>query len=190
LLQRFPYDFTKFIDDAITANCLQIGTDHHGLRVVKAVLALRRPSELTRLFKTIAKLTMKLVENQFGNYVIQSLLDVAPPNVRTNVKVKMEGKYMRLSQQKFSSNVVEKCLKQSSAHWRGIIIKELMQQPQVSDLLRDRYGNYVLQTALSVASPQQVQEISEAINQHLPSLRENVRGKWKKMLKKAAQRVV
>jgi hypothetical protein len=76
--------------------------------------------------------------------------------VRTNIKVKMEGKYMRLSKQKFSSNVVEKCLKQSSTHWRSIIIRELTAQPSVSELLRDRYGNYVLQTALSVATPQQV----------------------------------
>jgi mRNA-binding protein PUF3 len=78
MLQRFPYSSTKFIDDAIQANCLQVGTDHHGLRVVKAVVSTRRAPELTRLFKQIARLTMKLVENQYGNYVIQSVLDVAP----------------------------------------------------------------------------------------------------------------
>jgi hypothetical protein len=68
MLQRFPYGSTKFIDDAIVANVSQIATDHHGLRVVKAVLAVRRPAELTRLFKQVARLTMKLVENQYGNY--------------------------------------------------------------------------------------------------------------------------
>jgi len=189
LLQRFSYASTKFIDEAIVNNCLQIGTDHHGLRVVKTVVASRRPSELTRLFKQVARFTMKLVENQYGNYVVQSVLDVAPTGVRTNIKVKMEGKYMRLSKQKFSSNVVEKCLKESSAHWRTIIIRELIQQPAVSDLLRDRYGNYVLQTALSVSGPAQVGEIMDSITPHLATLRENVRGKWKKMLKKACGRV-
>lgn len=185
MLQRFPYESTKFVDDAIVANIGQIGTDHHGLRIVKAILAVRRPVELTRLFKQVARLTMKLVENQYGNYVIQAILDVAPPGVRTNIKVKMEGKYMRLSKQKFSSNVVEKCLKQSSTHWRTIIIRELIAQPAVSELLRDRYGNYVLQTALGVANAQQVQEIVRSITPYLPSLRDNVRAKWKKMLRKA-----
>lgn len=189
MVQRLPYESTKFIDDAILNNSLQIGTDHHGLRVVKAVLTTRRPTELTRLFKQIARLTMKLVENQYGNYVIQSVLDVAPTAVRTNIKVKMEGKYMRLSKQKFSSNVVEKCLKQSSAHWRAIIVRELIAQPAVSDLLRDRYGNYVLQTALAVSTGQQVTEIMQSITPHLSSLRENVRSKWTKMLKKACSRV-
>ncbi len=69
----------------------------------------RRVTELARVFKQVSRLTMKLVENQYGNYVVQSVLDVAPAGVRTNIKVKMEGKYMRLSKQKFSSNVVEKC---------------------------------------------------------------------------------
>src|SRR4051812_45657172 len=101
----------------------------------------------------------------------------------------MEGKYMRLSKQKFSSNVVEKCLKQSSSHWRTIIIRELIAQPAVSELLRDRYGNYVLQTALSVANAQQVQEIVRSITPYLPSLRDNVRSKWKKMLKKSHQNI-
>ena len=189
MLQRFPYQSTKFIDDAITNNVGVVATDHHGLRVFKAVLCVRRASELTRLFKQVARMTMKLVENQYGNYSLQAVLDVAPPGVRTNIKVKMEGKYMRLSKQKFSSNVVEKCLKQSSSHWRTIIIRELTAQPAVAELLRDRYGNYVLQTALGVANAQQVGEIVRAITPYLASLRDNVRSKWKKMLKKAGATV-
>jgi hypothetical protein len=55
--------------------------------------------------------------------------------------------------QKFSSNVVERCLKLSSTHWRAIIIRELTAQDSVAELLKDRYGNYVLQTCLSVVSP-------------------------------------
>jgi len=188
MLQKFPYQATKFIDDAILANCLQIGTDHHGLRVVKAVVACRRPADLTRLFKQISRLAIKLVENQYGNYVVQSVLDVCSHAVATSIKMKMEGKYMRLSKQKFSSNVIEKCLKQSGSHWRSIVINELCEQPGVSELLRDRYGNYVLQTALSVASGPQVQQIMQSITPHLPTLRENIRSKWKKMLKKAAAR--
>ena len=130
-----------------------------------------------------------LASGQLTHNCVQAVLDVAPPGVRTNIKVKMEGKYMRLSKQKFSSNVVEKCLKQSSAHWRTIIIRELTAQPAVAELLRDRYGNYVLQTGLNVANAAQVQDILRAITPYLPSLRDNVRSKWKKMLKKAGAAV-
>ena len=189
MLQRFPYASTKFIDEAICNHVGVVATDHHGLRVFKALLCVRRPVELTRLFKQVARMTMKLVEGPYGNYCVQAVLDVAPPGVRTNIKVKMEGKYMRLSKQKFSSNVVEKCLKQSSSHWRSIIISELTAQPAVAELLRDRYGNYVLQTGLNVANAAQVQDILRAITPYLPSLRDNVRSKWKKMLRKAGAAV-
>lgn len=185
LLEKFPYPSTVFLDEAIQENCLLVGTDHHGLRVVKAILAVRRPCELTLLFKHIARLTMKLVSNQYGNYVIQAVLDVGNHGVCTNIKVKMEGKYMRLSKQKFSSNVVEKCLRQSTGHWRATITRELLATPGISDLLRDRYGNYVLQTALSVADAQHAIEVKQAILPHLPRLRDNVRTKWEKMLRQA-----
>ena len=49
-------------------------------------------------------------------------------------------------------------------------------------------GNYVLQTALSVADGPQALEIESAITPHLAKLRENVRLKWKKMLKKHLSR--
>lgn len=185
ILQKFDVQYTRFIDDAVTIGCGSIGTDHHGLRVIKAVLAVRRPNELSKLFKQASRLTMKLVENQYGNYLIQSILDCAPPAVRTNIKVKMEGKFMRLSKQKFSSNVVEKCLKQSSAHWRNIIIRELIAQPAVGELLRDRYGNFVIQCSLTVANTQQIQEISTAITPYLHTLRDNVKSKWHRLLHKA-----
>lgn len=189
MLQRFSCAATSFIDKAIIQHCLHIGTDHHGLRVVKAVINSREPMDLEGLHACITHLAMDLVENQYGNYVIQCVLDSAPPNVRSDIQRKMRGRYMRLSKQKFSSNVVEKCLKQGSNHWQNVIINELTSQPEVSDLLRDRYGNYVLQTALSIASGAQVAQIMTSIAQHLPTLRENVRIKWRKMLKKAVNRL-
>lgn len=63
----------------------------------------------------------------------------------------------------------------------------MIAQPAIGELLRDRYGNYVLQTALQVANSQQVSDIQRAITPYLPALRENVRAKWKKMLKRACQ---
>ena len=130
-----------------------------------------------------------MYHRQYGNYIIQSVLDVAPKAVCTNIKVKMEGKYLRLAKQKFSSNVVERNLRNSSPAWRGIIIKELTSQPAVGEVLRDRYGNYCLQTALGVANAQQVDELIRAITPHLPTLRENVRAKWETILKQAMERV-
>lgn len=236
-LQRFPFPYTKFIHEAIQKSCLEICTDHHGLRVIKAVIDigpvgvrllpffacrfvfvrffstafLFAAQELHGVFKTVSRLTMKLAENQYGNYCIQHVLDAAPANVCSNIKMKMEGKYVRLSKQKFSSNVVEKCLRQSSYDWRSVIIRELTSA--VGELIRDRfvrsfccflffdrldlcllfcsspsYGNYVLQTVASVADAKQVQMLVRAVTPYLSLLRDNVRSKWEKILKAAQMR--
>ncbi len=55
----------------------------------------------------------------------------------------LTGKYLRLSKQKFSSNVVERNLRSSSPNWRRIIIRELTSQPAVGEVLRDRYGTWL-----------------------------------------------
>jgi hypothetical protein len=50
------------------------------------------------------------------------------------------------------------------------------------------YGNYVLQTAVSLADSQQIAEFTRAVTPHLQQLRENVRTKWTKIIKTATQR--
>ena len=187
-LQNFKEN-SAFILQALEENIVEVGTDHHGLRVVKAVLSQFDARALSAIFKEVTRTTTRLVENQYGNYVIQSVLDVAPKSVSTNMKVKMEGKYLRLSKQKFSSNVVERTLRDSSALWRGIIINELTAQPAVGEVLRDRYGNYCLQTALTVADDAQVEVLINGITPHLTSLRDNVRQKWEMLLHQARERV-
>ncbi len=186
-LQRFPLAQCPFILACLQKSCLEIATDHHGLRVLKTILDMGPASELHGVFKAISRLTMKLAENQYGNYCIQHVLENAPANVCTNIKMKMEGKYCRLAKQKFSSNVVEKCLRTSTHEWRSVILRELT--TNVNELIRDRYGNYVLQTAVSLADGPQVMQFSQSVGPYLNSLRDNVRAKWLKIIQTASQRV-
>lgn len=62
-----------------------------------------------------------------------------------------------LSVQKFSSNVIEKCLQvavSSSPDLYDAIIKEITDADLLA-LLQDRYANFVIQTALDVADDSQ-----------------------------------
>lgn len=58
-----------------------------------------------------------------------------------------------LSKQKFSSNVIEKCLEFNDFQMNQEIVQSLMLQcnEQYFDLLCHQYGNYVVQKCLSVA---------------------------------------
>ena len=60
-----------------------------------------------------------------------------------------EGSYVHLSTQKFSSNVVEKCLRFFSDHDKAMIVFELLSVTRFEMLLQDPYANYVIQSALT-----------------------------------------
>lgn len=55
--------------------------------------------------------------------------------------------YVKLATQKFSSHVVEKCLKHYPES-RAEIVCELTYVPNFEYRLKDPFGNYVIQTAL------------------------------------------
>lgn len=58
---------------------------------------------------------------------------------------------MSLSCNKYGSNVVEKCLLDSGEEQSSQIIFELLTNRNISMLLLHPFGNYVIQTALSVS---------------------------------------
>ena len=173
------------IDNVLAAHVFDIAIDHHGLRVLKMYLHCRQTADLSSLCHATIPLTLQLVENSYGNYYIQALLDACGPTWRAAVKEQMRNSFVMLSQSKFSSNVVEKCLVQSHISWKRVIIHELIHPSVVKAVITDRYSNYVCQTAVTVADNGLLNDIDMAVQPHLNTLRENVRKKWKTLLLQA-----
>lgn len=62
----------------------------------------------------------------------------------------LAGSYGDLSMQKYSSNVVEKCLQVAKEGERlPKIVNELIKDPRFDKIMQDPYGNYAIQTALN-----------------------------------------
>jgi hypothetical protein len=92
----------------------------------------------------------------------------------------LRGHYSDLAVQKFSSNVVEKCLKLGGpglTKSREAVVIELMESPSLGRLLQDPYANYVMQSALAVTSGELHSQLVDAIRPHLTSLRGTPHGK-------------
>ncbi|EPS63864.1 hypothetical protein M569_10920 [Genlisea aurea] len=62
------------------------------------------------------------------------------------------GRFPFLSMNKFSSNVVEKCLRVADQYQRLQIVNELINGPDFSNLLVNPFGNYVVQSAIKTTS--------------------------------------
>ena len=61
-----------------------------------------------QLVRQISKNALALVRDQFGNYVVQYVLDLDFSIVRVELIQEFSGHIASLSTQKFSSNVIEK----------------------------------------------------------------------------------
>jgi len=89
------------------------------------------------------------VVNLFRNYVVQYIIELKIPAASAQLTSQFEGHYVHLATQKFSSHVVEKCLKFIDDS-RARIVYELLSVSHFEQLLQDPYANYVIQSALEV----------------------------------------
>ena len=101
--------------------------------------------------------TRKLVQDPYGNYVVQYLLDLRRPELTLGIALGLQGAFVELSLQKFSSNVIEKCLRAGDGRVISVVCAEVTESSQLGQLLHDKFANYVLQTILTVGADAEVQ---------------------------------
>lgn len=137
-----------------------------------------------RLVDAVREHTLELVQDAFGNYVAQHLIINKPAGLAAAGKTApvtliidaMKGSMFELSLHKFSSNVLEKCLQNSSDKDRNKIINEILNPPNqlpseaVRVLLFHQYGNYVFQQSLEIAKDPQFSLLVEHAKPHIQSI--------------------
>jgi hypothetical protein len=99
--------------------------------------------------------------------------------------MKMRGRILHLAVQKFSSNVVEKCIAAVEPQLRHQLIDELIgpDRSGIHVLMESQYGMYAIQKAIHHATPKQLHEMRQGIQRHVGGLHNRkMRSKWEKLL--------
>ncbi|KAJ4966970.1 hypothetical protein NE237_018819 [Protea cynaroides] len=170
-LQCLSNEDNKFIFKAAAKYCPDIATHRHGCCVLQRCIAHSIGEYREKLVAEIATNGLVLAQDAFGNYVVQFVLELKIPTATANLISQFEGNYVHLSTQKFSSNVVEKCLKVFGEENRSRIILELLSYSHFGQLLQDPFANYVIQSALGVTKGSVHASLLEAIRPHAAILR-------------------
>lgn len=170
-LQSFEADGNKAIFDAAAVHCLEIGMQCHGCCVLQRCIARSRGEHREKLVASIACNGFELAQDAYGNYVVQYVIDLKIPNANSSLAQQFQGKYIHLSMQKFSSNVVEKCLKVFKEADKAKIILELLAMPHLEQLLQHPYANYVIYSALQNSKGSLHSALTNAIRPHVELLR-------------------
>lgn len=161
----------QFIFDAVGQHCVDVGTHRHGCCVLQRCIDHASGDQKAWLIRQISNNAYVLVQDPFGNYVVQYILDLNEPIFTEPLVAMFAGRVAQLSKQKFSSNVIEKCLRCAQEPSKDMLIEEMLQPNQLDGLLRDSFANYVIQTALDYANPNMKNRLIEAIRPHLPAIR-------------------
>ena len=92
---------------------------------------------------------LSFIQHPYANYAVQSLIsntDLAYCDVIIDTIVQ---NYLSLSMQKFSSNVVENCIKYGKESTVKKIFKNIIEQEKLESLLNNNYGNFVLEKLIA-----------------------------------------
>ncbi|KAK3304344.1 armadillo-type protein [Chaetomium strumarium] len=161
----------SFIFDAVGKHCVEVGTHRHGCCVLQRCIDHADGQQKIWLIECITAHAVTLVQDPFGNYVVQYIIDLNEETFTEPLVQQFKNRIAALSKHKFSSNVVEKCLRCASEQSRDMIVSELLAHGEIDRLLRDSFGNYVIQTALDYSTPISKHRLVEAIRPSLPGIR-------------------
>lgn len=176
-LNRLAPEDSQFIYDAVAQKCVDVATHRHGCCVMQRCIDHATDAQRLQLVHEITRHTLPLVQDPFGNYVVQYVLDLNDPPFNEAVTHQFLHHVCVLSAQKFSSNVIEKCIRVADPASRKLLIDELIDEARLESLLRDSFANYVVQTALDYAEPAQRAQLVNCIRPILPAIRNTPYGK-------------
>jgi len=167
-LDNLPPKHNQWIYDAVIGSIEEVARDRVGCVIVKRCIDHANPEQKQKLVEEVTVKALALVQDPFGNYVVQHILDKYPTEDQSHKLIRnLLGSITDLCTQKFSSNVVEKCLKVADPDTRKHMLIEITESEMLPQLLNDRFANFVVQTALDVAEPEQRQLLVKNILPHL-----------------------
>ena len=117
----------NFIIDDVLGNVRELSCHTFGCRVLQRILEHCTEAKKTQLLDKLTPFHRELLDDQFGNYVIQHVLEFGRHNDRESVMlIVIQQGILRMSQQKYASNVVEKLLKYGTPAQRNHLIREML----------------------------------------------------------------
>jgi hypothetical protein len=176
-LNRLSAEDAQFIYDAVGSQCVIVGTHRHGCCVLQRCIDHASGDQRARLIAQITSNAFSLVQDPFGNYVVQYILDLSEPHFTDPLCQTFLGNIPPLSKQKFSSNVIEKCLRTAEPPMRRRMVEELLVPRELEAMLRDSFANYVVQTAMDFVDADTRTRLMDVIRPILPSIRQTPHGR-------------
>ena len=186
ILSNFEDRFIQEIIDFACNNFLDLAYHVNGVCVVKKIILMTHKKELhKKIKKKIYDNTLKLIVHQYGNYVIQVIIENWEDNEIKEIIDLCKDKYVSLSNQKYSSNVVERIIEKNKENLE-YYIEQICCENNLIEVIRNNFGNYVIQKAVKLSSGNMRKKLITKIIKNLNKLGdEKIINKWKYIISNA-----
>ncbi|KAK7265235.1 hypothetical protein RJT34_32851 [Clitoria ternatea] len=181
-IESIPTKKIGFIISAFHGQVAILSMHPYGCRVIQRVLEhCSNEDQCQFIVDEILESVSTLAQDQYGNYVTQHVLERGKPWERSQIINKLSGHVVQLSQHKFASNVIEKCLEYGDATERQLLVAEIVGQDKQNDnlltMMKDQFANYVVQKVLEICSENQQAMLLSRIRLHAHVLKKYTYGK-------------
>ena len=159
IVQRLIFiksNYIQIVYDKIFDNIQFIAVTRDGSNFIKKLIEFLDEDNMTSLIKAINDNLAIIITNQHGNYIIQNIIMKENLYLKFVIIETITKNIVSFSNQKFSSNVVEKCFE--VFEMKDKVLDELIKSNNFEQILLNEYGNYVIQKAL-MKSDQNKQQI-------------------------------
>ena len=177
----FEREYTGNIISFVVENFILLANNVNGLCLAKKILISEYQSENFLYLKLLLKENcLSLIENPYGNYALQVVIESWNEIDLEEVFERILKYSTQLTTMKYSSNVLEKCILKSEFflnRYVECVVKD------IGVLIRNGYGNYVIQTAVKFSKGDFKRMLVIAIENNLDCLCERkLISKWKTII--------
>jgi pumilio RNA-binding family len=151
----------------------------YGCRVIQRLIEFCASSQISPLLNEVLHSCMELATDQYGNYVVQHVMEHSSrPGDRQNIMQRVCENVLSLSCHKYASNVIEKALSCGTMEERSLLLYAIIgeqgnQHPPLLTMMRDRFGNYIVQRVIAIASGPQREALLWKLHEHMPALKKS-----------------
>ena len=148
----------EIIYDFLNNNLIEIATNSYSCSALQKLIDIGTNKQKQKLLINIINNTDKLVGNQCGLYVLQFIMNKNNYYINDTILDKIFNRIIYLSKRKYSSNVIEKCFETCSPERINQLINIFNNEVIIRDLIKDIFGNYVIQKLLIVCPNEEIRK--------------------------------